>query len=56
MTTQIAKTKNEIILYQPDNSFKLEVVIDNDTVWLTQEQMAQQQNPVFSKKSLPLQK
>ena len=31
--------QNEIILYQPDNSIKLEVQIENETVWLTQAQM-----------------
>ena len=30
---------NEIILYQPDNSVELEVVLENETVWLTQAQM-----------------
>jgi hypothetical protein len=30
----------EIILYQPDNSLKLEVRMENETVWLTQEQIA----------------
>ena len=31
--------KNEIILYQPDSSIQLEVRIENETVWLTQNQM-----------------
>ena len=31
--------KNEIILYQPDDKVTLEVRLDNDTVWLTQQQM-----------------
>jgi hypothetical protein len=31
--------KDEIILYQPDNSLKLEVRVENETVWLTQSQM-----------------
>jgi hypothetical protein len=31
---------NEIILYQPDNSIQLEVRIENETVWLTQAQIA----------------
>ncbi|MDR0872276.1 MAG: virulence RhuM family protein [Prevotellaceae bacterium] len=39
MTVELAHIKNEIILYQPDNSIELEVVIDSDTVWLTQSQM-----------------
>ena len=30
----------EIILYQPDNSIRLEVRMEEDTVWLTQAQMA----------------
>lgn len=32
--------KGEIILYHPDNSIELEVRIDEETVWLTQAQMA----------------
>lgn len=32
--------KGEIILYQPDNSIQLEVRIEEDTVWLTQQQMS----------------
>jgi len=32
--------QNEIILYQPDNLIKLEVVLENETVWLTQAQIA----------------
>ena len=30
---------NEIILYQPDNSVRLDVLVDSETVWLTQAQM-----------------
>ena len=33
--------KNEIILYQPNEEIKLEVRLDNETVWLTQAQMAE---------------
>ncbi len=33
-------TNNEIILYQPDASVKLEVRLENETVWLTQQQIA----------------
>lgn len=33
-------TNNEIILYQPDASVKLEVRLEDDTVWLTQQQMS----------------
>jgi hypothetical protein len=31
----------EIVLYQPDNSIQLEVRVENETVWLTQIQMAE---------------
>lgn len=31
---------NEIILYQPDSMVKLEVRLENETVWLTQQQIA----------------
>ena len=31
--------KGEIILYQPDESIRLEVRLEDDTVWLTQAQM-----------------
>ncbi|GHT14902.1 DNA-binding protein [Bacteroidia bacterium] len=41
MTTNIAASnKNEIILYQPDNAIQLEVRVENETVWLTQDQIA----------------
>jgi hypothetical protein len=33
-------SKGEIILYQPDSSIRLEVRIENETVWLTQTQIA----------------
>ena len=35
------KQKNEIILYQPDETVKLEVRLEEETVWLTQAQMAE---------------
>jgi hypothetical protein len=35
------KTEGEIILYQSENSTQLEVVIENETVWLTQAQIAE---------------
>ena len=31
---------NEIILYQPDSTVKLEVRLENETVWLRQQQIA----------------
>ena len=33
--------KNEIIVYQPDETIRLEVRLENETVWLTQSQMVQ---------------
>ena len=35
------QNNNEIILYQPDNSIRLEVRLQEDTVWLSQVQMGQ---------------
>ena len=35
------QNQGEIILYQPDNEVKLEVRLENETVWLTQAQMAE---------------
>lgn len=32
--------ESEIVLYQPDDAVKLEVRLENETVWLTQQQMA----------------
>ena len=32
--------KCEIVLYQPNDQLSLEVKLDNETVWLTQQQMA----------------
>ena len=34
--------KSEIILYQPEETFKLEVRLESDTVWLKQQQMAEE--------------
>ena len=38
---QQPKPQGEIILYQPDETISLEVQLENDTVWLTQQQMAE---------------
>jgi hypothetical protein len=38
--TMSPDNQNEIILYQPDNDLKLEVRLENETVWLTQAQIA----------------
>jgi len=32
--------RNEIVVYQPDETIRLDVRLENETVWLTQEQMA----------------
>ena len=32
--------KNEIVIYQPDETIRIEVRVANDTVWLTQSQMS----------------
>ena len=32
--------KGEIVLYQPNDQLSLEVKLENETVWLTQQQMA----------------
>lgn len=34
-------TKGEIILYHPENTLEIEVRMENDTVWLTQAQIAE---------------
>ena len=34
------KQENEIIVYQPDSSFSLEVRIEDETVWLNRSQIA----------------
>lgn len=34
------KSKGEIVVYQPDEVTRLEVQVDNETVWLAQEQIA----------------
>ena len=33
--------KSEIVLYQPEGSVSLEVRLENETVWLTQQQMSE---------------
>ena len=35
------ENREEIILYQPDDEIRLEVRLEEDTVWLTQAQMAE---------------
>ena len=35
------ENRGEIIMYQPDDKVRLEVRLEEDTVWLTQAQMAE---------------
>ena len=41
MKKEPAAGKGEIVVYQPDEVTRLEVRVDNETVWLTQGQMAE---------------
>lgn len=40
LCTMESKTDNEIVIYQPDGNLKLDVRVEEETVWLTQAQMA----------------
>ena len=44
--------KGEIVLYQPDDSVRLEVRLQDETVWLTQQQMAELFRPTKQNVSL----
>ena len=37
----IESAKGEIVMYQPDETIRLELRVENETVWLTQQQMAE---------------
>lgn len=37
----ISTAKGEIVMYQPDETIRLEVRVEDETVWLTQQQMAE---------------
>ena len=37
---ELQGNKGEIVMYQPDETIRLEVRVDNDTVWLTQPQIS----------------
>ena len=37
----IESTKGEIVMYQPDETIRLEVRVESETVWLSQAQMAE---------------
>ena len=39
--SNIESNKGEIVMYQPDETIRLEVRVENETVWLTQQQMAE---------------
>ena len=39
--TNMEPNKGEIVMYQPDETIRLEVRVENETVWLTQVQMAE---------------
>ena len=36
-----SSNKGEIVMYQPDETIRLEVRVEEETVWLTQQQMAE---------------
>ena len=36
-----SQTKNEIVVYQPNDTLRLDVRLEKDTVWLSQKQMAE---------------
>jgi hypothetical protein len=40
-TSVSTKEQNQIILYRPNDTISLEVRLENDTIWLTQQQMAE---------------
>ena len=37
----IESNKGEIVMYQPDETIRLEVRVESETVWLMQQQMAE---------------
>ena len=41
MKIEESKTKNEIVIYQPDDITRLEVRLSEETVWLTQAQISE---------------
>ena len=36
-----SETRNEIVVYQPNDTLRLDVRLEKDTVWLSQKQMAE---------------
>ena len=43
----IESQKGEIVMYQPDETIRLEVRVEDETVWLSQQQIAD----LFAKKA-----
>lgn len=41
MTNNIDSNKGEIVMYQPDETIRLEVRMEGETVWLNQAQMGE---------------
>ena len=41
ISTTVPEAKGEIVLYQPDETIRLEVRMEDDTVWLNRQQMAE---------------
>ena len=41
-TSNPSETKNEIVVYQPDETVRLDVRLEENTVWLTQNHYAQE--------------
>lgn len=39
-TRQMNTAENQIVVYQPNETMRLDVRLENETVWLTQEQIA----------------
>ena len=39
--TQINSGENQIVIYQPNETVRLDVRLENETVWLNRHQMAQ---------------
>ena len=40
MRNDVTMTENQIVVYQPNETVRLDVRLENETVWLTQEQIA----------------
>ena len=40
-TEDLPEPKNEIVVYQPDETIRLAVRLENETVWLTQSQLCE---------------